>query len=345
VGTATKKTTKSKEYDKLTATVAPAPVEGRTKKVWRDSQECAHRWAANAHNEGRSGNVFFEDGVIYSYGHHFPVAAWQTRRDKKGKATGEPFVLLTTLTYSVTTSAHTNDVRRAIPGHVTVFHVFNPTAQTRGEHLRNLNGCKDEALAYCKKAETARGRKAEYEATAASIIEKANEYAEAVGLAERLTAPEGKGGLAKWAEAAREAERLANAAKANEEKKRLARERAKLVKVVAEWEQKLAAWQDGAKEEPGRCPDFQHPLYRLSFLRVKGNVLETSQRVAVPLKNALPILAMMRGGRNYLSSAEKPVSVDGFTLRTIDQDVKQVQIGCHTFTFEEIERAAQKAGL
>lgn len=135
---------------------------------------------------------------------------------------------------------------------------------------------------------------------------------------------------------------LVTAELAAEERRRAA----KLAADVAEWEQKLNAWRDGG-EYPGACPDRAHPLAQLAFIRVRGSRLETSLRAVVPLAAVLPILEMMRSGRGYAADLDgsSPIEVDGFQLREVDPESRRVVIGCHTVTFEEIERAAQKAGL
>jgi hypothetical protein len=58
---------------------------------------------------GRAGNVFFENGVLYSYGHHFPLAQITPRGN----------VILNTRKYSVSTSRHQSLTRRAFDGILT----------------------------------------------------------------------------------------------------------------------------------------------------------------------------------------------------------------------------------
>lgn len=337
-------TIRSTDHKKLTRTTAPEPAPEYRKQVWRDSQECAHRWAANKHAAGRAGNVFFEGATVYSYGRHFAIAAHQTRTGK-GHKNGAAFVLLTTRTYSVSTARHINEVRRAVPSGTTVFHVRNPTATTRAEHRANLKECAEKALELCTKARTARARKAEYEAEAARTIKSANEYAEAVGLSDRIRAPKGKDGLKEWAGAARAAERKQQEADRRARARREKEARARLAPAVAQWEQKVSAWRAGAADGPGPCPDRAHPAAELAFLRVKGAVLETSLRVAVPLKSALPVLALVRAERPYQAPTEGALSIDGFDLRTVDPVTRRVVIGCHTITFDEITRTATKHGI
>lgn len=56
---------------------------------------------------GKASNLFFEDGVLYSYGHHFPLAVPLKRNDYE-------FFVVNGDNYSSSTAAHRNKVFRAI---------------------------------------------------------------------------------------------------------------------------------------------------------------------------------------------------------------------------------------
>jgi len=56
---------------------------------------------------GKANNLFFEDGVLYSYGHHFPLAVPLKRNDYK-------FFVVNGDNYSSSTATHRNKVFRAI---------------------------------------------------------------------------------------------------------------------------------------------------------------------------------------------------------------------------------------
>src|ERR1035437_2858663 len=83
----------------------------KRKKHVFDTGEIPHLWAHRTQEEARNrqGNLYFADDTIYSYGSHFPIARPVTNE------AGERAVLLTTATYSVTTSSHCSAVRSAIP--------------------------------------------------------------------------------------------------------------------------------------------------------------------------------------------------------------------------------------
>ena len=44
------------------------------RKLLKNHSEVAHFWANQVQGQGKSSNMFFEDGIIYSYGYHFPIA-------------------------------------------------------------------------------------------------------------------------------------------------------------------------------------------------------------------------------------------------------------------------------
>lgn len=325
----------------LTETSRPTGREGRHKTRFGNSGECAHAWAARVQEYGRSANTNFSRGTFYSYGDHFPVA-----RHVKRRGGASTFVLFTTRSYSSTTSGHKRDAEGAIRGR-TVYHVDDVTADTRGEHLANFRAMEKAANDYAAKAKRARLNGEWYTQAAVEQLREANAYAEAVGLRERLPVPSADEVAAWVADAVKRAEERSEA-----EKRKTAqaerRARAALASSVAEWEQRLAAWRDGA-EWPGHCPDRSHPLAQLAFLRVRGKRLETSLRAVVPLAAVLPLLEMVRSGRAYDDQAERDecreMKIDGFLVRLVDQANRLVFVGCHVVTFDEIERAAKSAGL
>lgn len=69
------------------------------------NQELFHIYASGTQSHGRSsnGNVYFESGVLYSYGKHFPIALEY----------GDKY-LFTNDSYSVTTSKHVSQARSAL---------------------------------------------------------------------------------------------------------------------------------------------------------------------------------------------------------------------------------------
>jgi hypothetical protein len=87
------------------------------KKVFSSHSELAHVWAQNNQSEGRAGNMFFRDGMLYSYGDHFCIA----RILKSGA------VVYGTHSYSLSTGKH-QSLARSAASHRTMVCCSDPAA-------------------------------------------------------------------------------------------------------------------------------------------------------------------------------------------------------------------------
>ena len=108
-----------------------------------DNDMTIHVWAQQTQGAGRNqtATIFFKGPTIYSYGHHFPMATYADVYT----------VLLSSTQYSVTTTRHLSDVRRALPSYVKVFEVPNVLSSIGlpigdREHLLNLQYYTDSAV-------------------------------------------------------------------------------------------------------------------------------------------------------------------------------------------------------
>lgn len=79
-----------------------------------DNKQTVHAWFHRNPSSGRSqgGNIFYEHDEIYSYGKHFMMARMFMLPKAVGKF--DRIVVITTDSYSITTSAHQGHVRSAI---------------------------------------------------------------------------------------------------------------------------------------------------------------------------------------------------------------------------------------
>lgn len=79
------------------------------KKVFSKTSDVVHLFAQQTQNEARnqSGNLFFKDGIIYSYGAHYELAKWIKNYD------GETAIYINDAGYSNTTSKHINEIKQA----------------------------------------------------------------------------------------------------------------------------------------------------------------------------------------------------------------------------------------
>jgi hypothetical protein len=96
------------------------------KKVFSNN-ELPHIWAHGTQEEGRNpqNSFYFYGRTIYSYGNHFPIAV---RMD-------DGTFLLTTLTYSNTTSKHVRKVWSSIPVGAKVIRCYDPSSEYKHSNI------------------------------------------------------------------------------------------------------------------------------------------------------------------------------------------------------------------
>lgn len=149
----------------------------------------AVRWAMGDAPEGKNrsgvgGNFWFDDGTIYSYGRHFPVA-----RHVRAVGGGPPFVLLTTRTRSNTTAKHVRAVRNACgrtAWTTVVFHVADVMADSAAKHGENLASIRAEVAVLTELARRAVTKGPIYLSQAADLTAAGNAYAKMIGLPDRV---------------------------------------------------------------------------------------------------------------------------------------------------------------
>lgn len=319
------------------------------------SQELYHVWAHQRAPRGwASGqNVYFEGPTIYSYGSHFPMARLLFKRGKVGPVA----VLITTRSYSNTTSGHQSDVRRAV-SHLKRFYVRDVLNDTKGV----LKEYRDSIESIAKSVGQPRIHQATRESRVAQMqsrIKEANSFAEFVGLKTRFKPPEGFSAenARSWVKALT-AREIARAAAGKARKLKLAR--AQYAVAIAEYRRKENEWLLGEtplNDFPHWKPrdpdsgyvgaDYDTPVR----LRVHGTRIETSKGVVFEVEKARPILAVIRRGSKPGPDGktepfrDETFDIDGYTGVTIDFDARTVSVGCHTVEFDEVERIAAQVGL
>lgn len=94
-----------------------------------NSASVAHLWAHQLQNSARNaqGNFYFEGKCIYSYGSHFKCASIVTNQQ------GNSVYLVTTRTYSPTTSEHMSMVKGAIPCSSQIFNTSREISCRNGK--------------------------------------------------------------------------------------------------------------------------------------------------------------------------------------------------------------------
>lgn len=220
----------------------------------------AHVWAQQNQGEGRNGNhsFYFSGKTIYSYGEHFPIARFIDSNT----------VLMTTMSYSSSTSRHVSDTRQAIPSHCKIIEVPNINNAMTGENFKYFDNRLPELIKQYQKARTSKPRITE---SMMDMVEHANAYAELVKSKRRynVPTPESMGAIIK---------NFDKAAKARETK-RLNKIEANRLAATQLSKTRLTAWRKGSKSF-GSGWFWNLPV----ALRIMGDKVQTSHGAEFPLK-------------------------------------------------------------
>jgi len=280
--------------------------------------EVAHNWANKTGRARKGYSMFYDDDIIYSWGYHFPIA----RHTKD--AHGADVILLTSANYSVSTSKHKTITWRAMHHlrHFTVADVMPPRHEFNADVM---------AADFKSNLESsARRRKASYKImdleSASRVAADHAAYCEAFNVDRApLVMPDDIGEqLAQWRrDAAEQAERQ----RIEQE------ERAKQIRIDAE--QDIINWKCG---ENVRLP-YLGGLY---FLRIVGDVVQTSGGVSIPIgdaRRAFPYMCALHDKTEYRDDMVTPshhIKLGNFKLDYVTRE--HVVAGCHRIEWSEIER-------
>jgi len=303
----------------------------KRKKCVFDTGEIPHLWAHRTQDEARNrqGNLYFTGNTIYSYGPHFPIARHVTNE------AGERAVLLTTATYSVTTSSHCSAVRSAIPSGIRVFRVPNVCHRrysrndlSTHDHEVNLG---DYAERIEKHVLTSARARSSYSKTwnnqrAGHLRDQAFAYCAFFGLPVP-NIPE----VPELDSEALTAIRKREAKRAAEKAEQTKRERAEAIVRQQELITKCRAGQ------------YSGCLYDIpAMLRIDGDEVVTSRGARFPISHAKRALAFVRkvrqSGQAYVRNG-RTIHLGPYALDRIEPD-GTVEAGCHVVSWEEIQRLA-----
>lgn len=286
--------------------------------------DVAHNWAHKTGRACKGFNMFYSGDTIYSYGHHFPLAR------HAHTAGGEQCLLVTSRSYSVSTSKHITITRRAIPSYYDlIFYVADPGANNKPAHDANYKTMVIDRETLLGKASRARALKSTYLGGAESLRRDANAYSKAFKLGHRAM-PEPGDLTEELAAMMKRHDKAIKAARAKTLKEDKARE--------ARNKEALDRWEAGGLVSP--------PHTATPHLRVVGEELQTSWGIRIPLKQALVAFRLARRcakeGKEYIPSNRIEFGV--FKLDRIS-DKGTIQAGCHILPLELQERAAKLAGI
>ena len=291
-----------------------------------NNRQLAHVWAQQTQSSGSGSNFFFDGPSIYSYGRHFEIARFITRKGRRA-------VLFRAGGYSVTTSKHQGFVRNALPGGTPVFTVGNLDDAARGAdsvrdtYRANIAAALSASVNARSAASIARNMQ-----EAQRLAREANDYAQFFGKRWRVPVP------------AHNAEALA--ALKEQAKRTAARERAAIRKRNAERAaliaQHIQEWRNFEREY---LAYFDAPV----ALRINqaGNRIETSKGAHVPLDVAPMVWGMVQATRAsgapwFAEYAARP-RIGDFTLDRIEA-CGDIVAGCHTIPYAELCRIARELG-
>lgn len=282
------------------------------KTVFSTKDEVAHLFAHQTQSEARDpkNRIFFRDNTIFSYGQHFPIATHHKKGNKQ-------ILLFTYRTYGVTTTAHTNAVASAC-SHLEKLYCYDPLAAHRGIHDENLKSFDLKARTYIEKIQKA--TKPENYIPSLEYIK--NQYQAYVTFFKipksktvdliYVTAPTPNKQAAK---------ELIEAAKEKLKKAQI-KKNALLVKNFRTHKTKTYY-------------NIHNPNETLLRLSQDAQSIETSKGIQIPIKVAQRVLQTLQKIKNGQEKAENHKILD-YTITACNQ--KEVIIGCHCVTWEEIEK-------
>lgn len=295
-----------------------------SRKRYRSQQECAHAWVHGLSESGYASNFFFEGSVIYSYGHHFPIA----------RINGQT-VFFTESAYSSST-AHHKSVASSAASHlefISVHHVpvdnIDP-ARNRTFIKLNID---------------------QWVSEIGSLIDLYNRYPRRKRLLREIDEIHQK--LLRFIDVLnirptvslkRLHENLSQDTLLNfieSEKSRVARNKKRLQTAqLTKFNESLKKW----KKAQTSTLSIVNPLdHNLACLRVDTatEYIETTKGIRVPLVAAE---ALYRYIRRFLMNTKGNTSfrILDFDVSTIDENF--LIVGCHTIPMSEVESIAQDLG-
>ena len=261
-----------------------------------------------------SKNVYFQDGILWSYGSHYPMAV---KTSFGTNINYREIILLNSERSSRTTQKHKSQIHSSKKPNQLVFYVpniQNPNSSENVEHLTNEIVDSIDAVL--------RGLKYQYVSDVIRKIDAFNQYAETFNLTPfKLDA---------------EFSVLLASLSRDTEARNKVRERKKYVKQEAERAANRARWTNEVKlwYNCKNTTSIPSGYFGLDYdpIRVNGNIVESPRGVEVPLKDAqIFALALKRG---KIKVGDK---IHAFKVLSIDE--KFIQIGCHKLNIEQAVNA------
>lgn len=296
----------------------------RNSKRYRSQQECAHAWVHRLSDNGHSSNFFFEGSIIYSYGHHFPIARLHGRT-----------VFFTENTYSSST-AHQKSIASSAASHlefISVHHVpvedIDP-GRNRTFIKRNIDQWVSE-IGSLIDLYNRNPRRKRLLREIDEIHQKLLRFIDVLNIRPTVSLKRLLENLSQ--------DTLLNFIES--EKRRVVRNRKRAQKVqIAKFNQSLQKW----KKAQTSTLITANPLdNNLAYLRVdtSAKYIETTKGIRVPLAAAEALYCYIRSF--LIDTMGNP------SFRILDFDISAIDknfliVGCHKIPMSEVEGIAQQMG-
>jgi len=300
------------------------------------SSMVAHLWANKSQSDARNatGSMFFDEGTIYSYGKHFPIAQHHTALD------GSAVILFTNRTYSVTTAKHISEVRHALHHHTET--LISCTDVSGIQHADNLQGMREECLVALGKASRARSHSAWYQHQAEALAAEHLAYRTAFGMAldAPLTIAED------WKKEARGRTEAQKALEVERKKQQAVIAQRRMVEKLED----LERWKTGeiiVRSGFSDCPVALRVRYAEHITgQSLPDTIQTSLGAEVPATHAkrlwLKIQNIRATGQGYTRNGHTE-HVGAFAVDSIEAN-GTLHAGCHVIEFPAMAELAGKLG-
>lgn len=277
------------------------------KRVFSNS-DLAHAYANQSQYEGRNsnGSFYFDGKTIYSYGRHFPIAKIVTNEQ------GVEAMLFTFRTYSNTTSKQVSIVKSATRQYNKIY-CYNP----ENSHEANFNAWLNLAEIQAEKLQKAKKPEI-YINELGYLCNQVNAYANYFN----IEIPSSLNAVLSIKDKSENLEYMSKKAEL------LKIEKAKKEKQQKqEFKEQINKWFNGEIQR-------LYTRYKLDFLRINENRVETTQAVQIPVELCKRLHEKIK--TNTLQVGDQLLN---YKVNQVDNIIK---IGCHAFTRKYLLRFGSK---
>lgn len=263
-----------------------------------ENSQVAHYWANQLKQSASGSHFYFNGATIYSYGPHFPIA-------RHIEFDGEKAVLFTEQKYSPTTQRHISIALHAC-SHLNVVYCFSPDSS----HEQNFANWLTETNKYIDLLSRCR-KPAKHLLSILDIKDRVIKYCEffKIDMPSALSKAFDIINDPKYAEYPQDTERLQSY---------MYNSRLNISQI--NHEKALENWLAGKR-------DKIYTRFDRDYLREKGDFIETTQGVKIPLDEAKRFWRALVYGNLHVGD-----KIQGYAVSELNGD--RVKIGCHTFPYE-----------